>query len=77
VLFRSGITLNDQNHYDRALLDFNKALEIEPKSGAAYYRRGVTELNMGNNDGACKDWNMAVQLGNKDAGGMITEHCKQ
>ena len=49
--------------FKSALKDYNKALEIDPNFGNAYYNRATVHYIMGNNDLACADWKSANELG--------------
>ena len=47
---------------DRALTDFNNAIEFDPKSAAAYYNRGLVYWAKGDLDRAFADYNKAKEL---------------
>ena len=49
--------------FKSALKDYNKALEIDPKFGNAYYNRATIHYIMGDNELACADWKSANELG--------------
>jgi len=42
----------------------------------ANYNRGRSKYKLGNIDGACLNWEKAVELGDKDAIIMISNYCK-
>ena len=48
-----------------ALMDFNKAIEIDTKYRLAYYFRGHIKYTMGDKSGAIIDWEKAMKLGDK------------
>jgi tetratricopeptide (TPR) repeat protein len=48
--------------YEAALKDFNKAIEIDPRSVEAYNNRGIVLGIMGNHYRAIQDFNMAIDL---------------
>lgn len=49
--------------FKSALKDYDRAIELKPEFGNAYYNRATVYYIMGNNDGACADWKMANGLG--------------
>ena len=52
-----------QSQWDKALADYDRALEIYPKlSGRTYYNRGSIYDMRGNWDQALADYNMAIEL---------------
>jgi tetratricopeptide (TPR) repeat protein len=58
----SGEALYQQGDYIRARLQFQNALQIDPKFAAAYLWNGKTELNLQNPRGAYGALNQAVEL---------------
>lgn len=50
-------------NYKDALVDLNKALEIKPDFGKAYYNRGIVKEMLRDEEGACLDWEYAFFLG--------------
>ena len=44
--FEQGVSLQDESRFEDAIEAFNKAIEEDPKSGVAWYRKAVclTEL---------------------------------
>ena len=51
--------------YDRAIADYNKAIELEPKLAAAYANRGLAYGAKGDIDGAIADLDKAIDLNPK------------
>lgn len=47
---------------DRALADFNRAIEIDPNFASAYSNRGLAKKNKGDLDGAMADFDKAIEL---------------
>ncbi len=54
--------------YDRALADFDRALQLRPGDLATYYRRGLTRYCSGDNAGAIEDFTEVIRLDPKHAG---------
>jgi Flp pilus assembly protein TadD len=67
------ISLNDLNG---ALLDLNKAIELESSDGYMYYYRGIAKNKLGDNTNACLDLKKAIELGYEEASVALKEICK-
>lgn len=68
-----------------ALHDFDRAVSLKPAEQSYYsawlttiYNRGVAKYNLKDYEGACQDWQTAVQMGFRDIGSdqTIKENCK-
>jgi tetratricopeptide (TPR) repeat protein len=55
------------NKYDRALEDFDKALDLDPSLSVTYFNRGYIYQKMGSQDFAIADFQKACKLGNNEA----------
>ena len=53
--------------HEKALLDFSKAIEIEPGNDLLYFTRGLVYRIMGNNEEAVADFTRAIEV-NADVG---------
>ncbi len=69
--------------YGDAIDDFDKALDFQPENVMDYsnwvknyYNRGVAKYYMNNLEGACKDWNKALELGFGPAHDYILKYCQ-
>jgi tetratricopeptide (TPR) repeat protein len=51
------------DRYDRAISEFNRVLEKNPRDARAYYERGLVYYNMGEYDKASQDVRRAQSLG--------------
>ena len=58
-----GLEYLFKGQYDKAISDFNKAIEINPKYAEAYNNRAAACINLGKKDRACNDWQKACELG--------------
>lgn len=56
-----------KGEYDRAIAEFNKALEINPKDSGTYKNRGAAYMNKGQYDQALSDYTKALEINPKDA----------
>ncbi len=61
--------------YKGAILDYSKAILINPKNGLAYLNRGDAKILIKDKIGGCKDLNKAASLGEDEAYKLINENC--
>jgi len=72
---------NSKKLYE-AISFYNKALEIDPLFPTAIGGLGTTKLYLGDVNGACEEWNKAINLeklsdnSKQHYSGLITENCK-
>ena len=59
-----------------AIIDFNKAIDINPKLENAYANRGNAYLKLADTSKACADWRKAVQFGFAAMQKNIDQYCK-
>ena len=85
-----GFAYMANGDYERAIDDYNQAIELDPKYAFAYNDRGVAYYGKGDYDSAITDYNQAIQLdpkyaaayyhrgnayyGKKDYDGAITDY---
>jgi tetratricopeptide (TPR) repeat protein len=69
--------------YTGALADFTKAISLKPVNEEelkswreAFYNRGVSKYFLNDFEGACKDWDAALNQGVKDALLFLNSYCK-
>ena len=60
VLEGAGIIYGKRGDLNNAILCLNKAIELKPDKGSAYFNRGLTFSMLNKNDEAIKDYNMAL-----------------
>ena len=61
-----GFEKYDSQDYKVAILDFNKAIERDPKYYRAYYWRGRSKEESGDYIGAILDYNKVIELNPND-----------
>ncbi len=66
LYFKSGANYYYKGEYDKALSDFNKAIELDPDDYSAYCNRGSVYERKGEYARALSDYNKAVELNPKD-----------
>jgi tetratricopeptide (TPR) repeat protein len=57
-----AVALNDSGDFARAILDLNKAIQLDSIYFRAYFKRGGIYKKMGNNDLAIKDFKRASEI---------------
>ena len=62
VPYSGGHSFLQEGQYDAAIAEFNKALEINPKSALTYYYRGLAYSHKGLHDVAVADYTRALVL---------------
>ena len=55
--------------------DYNKVIKSDSNDKEAYYKRGMAKIKTGNVKAACADFELAYELGHKEAESARTEHC--
>ena len=58
----TGPSRHADKEYDKAMADFNRALELDPKLSHAYCFRGLTWCKTGHYSQALKDWDESIRL---------------
>lgn len=59
---RRGISYDKLGHFDAAIQDFNRVLQLEPNNSVAYFNRGSTYDSLGMHDAAIADFSKALEL---------------
>jgi protein O-mannosyl-transferase len=57
-----GLAYQNQGNFNRALLDFNKAIEIDPGYTIVYYNRGLAYQNQGKLDQAIAEYDKTIEI---------------
>ena len=57
-----GATYSQKGEFDKAISNYNKAIELNPKFAVAYLDRGFTYSKLGEDDRAISDYNKAIEI---------------
>lgn len=68
--FTRGLDYAKKGQYEKAIEDFSKAIDLDPKYGKAYMNRGIAYAKSGNSDKAAADFAQCCNLGYKDGCAM-------
>lgn len=62
-----GLAYKNSGQLEKAVEDYSKSVEINPQYSMGYYNRARVKAHIGDNVGACSDFKLAADLGNKGA----------
>ena len=65
---KRGLAYHEKGHYDEAIADYSKAIEISPGYAEAYNNRGVAYHNKRQYDEAIADYSKAIEISPRYAG---------
>ena len=60
--FNLGHRKQLKNDFDGAIVDYTKAIELDPRAAVAFYNRGLARHHQGDFDGAIADATEAIRL---------------
>ncbi len=61
-----GVSKANLKDYNGAMLDYNKAIQLDPKNSFPYINRGISKSSLKDYRGAITDYNKAIQLNPMD-----------
>ena len=63
--------------YREAILDFDHVIQVNPNNYEAYNNRGWAKKGLGDDKGACQDWQYSKKKGNDEARIILqNNHCR-
>ncbi|MCF0164139.1 MAG: tetratricopeptide repeat protein, partial [Bacteroidales bacterium] len=65
------------NDLPESILQYTKAIEINPYIGEAYYNRGLVQIYLKDKEKGCMDLSTAGELGIADAYSVIKKYCTE
>jgi tetratricopeptide (TPR) repeat protein len=68
--FSIGLVKYNLNDFEKAIADFDKALEANPEYSEAFNLRGASKFNLGDHEGAIEDYSKAIELDKRQTGGV-------
>jgi tetratricopeptide (TPR) repeat protein len=68
--FSIGLVKYNLRDFEKAITDFDKALEANPEFSEVYNLRGASRFNLGDLEGAIEDYSMAIELERRQTGGV-------
>jgi tetratricopeptide (TPR) repeat protein len=69
-----GISYDKLGHFDAAIQDFNRVLQLEPNNSVAYFNRGSTYDSLGMHDAAIADFSKALELDPGTSSSPMQDH---
>ena len=57
-----GVAYDRKGYYDKAIADYTKAIQINPRATIAYYHRGLDWVQKGNYDNAIADFTKTIEI---------------
>ncbi|MGZ2368448.1 energy transducer TonB [Ancylomarina sp. YFZ004] len=75
-LYQRGNKKLLKDKHKRALRLFDRAYVYQPFSETILFTRGLTRFNVGNETGACEDWNRLKSLGSDLADAYLMKYCE-
>ena len=81
-LFNKGLELFDQEEYEKSIIKFSEAIELNSNNAEPYYWRGNVYHSLNKYDQAIEDYNKAIELDPNDANyfylrGVVHYHLKK
>ena len=71
-----GYAYQELKEFKKAIEFFDKAISIDNKNSGAFVNRGNCKIDLGLNDEGCKDYYIALELGDTRVQKNIDEYCK-
>ena len=65
----------ESSKFKEAIVDLNKAIEIQPKYANSYLLKGMCKAQLKDKNGACVEWRKAKLLGSESATRMLKKYC--
>ena len=62
TLLRIGLEKSNSGDYCGALIEFSRAIEVEPNNASAFHYRGVAKSRFGDFEASIIDYNEAIEL---------------
>ena len=73
--FNRGLVYANKEDFDRAISDWDKAIQLDPNFSAVYYNRGIAYANRGETQNAIADFKKILELCSADE--MLCPYAQQ
>jgi tetratricopeptide (TPR) repeat protein len=60
--YNRGLLNFNAGNYDAAIIDYSRAIEIDPNDSAFFYNRGLAYYKKGENEAAIDNYNKALEI---------------
>lgn len=71
-----GTVRSRLDNIEQALGDLAMSLDINPNQPGLYFERAQLRLDQGDTEGACHDWQRALEMGNSKAADRLYKYCR-
>ena len=75
--YLKGTELNNNQQYEKAVIQFAKCIQIDSLYLDAYYGKAFSFQKLQNNNGACEIWRKLKEMGQKKGELLYDENCKK
>ena len=75
ALTARGQALVQANQMEKAMLDYNRAIELKPEFGNAYFNRAALYYIFGDKTRSCEDWKKAAEFNVAGAEDLLYTMC--
>lgn len=75
MFYKKGICNAKTGRYREAIIDFNRAILLDPEKSKTYYLRALSKFAIGDTADYCQDIKMAQQYGYIDAANILDIDC--
>ena len=73
TLLRIGLEKSNSGDYRGALIEFSRAIEVEPNNASAFHYRGVAKARFGDFEASIIDYNEAIKLDSSEVSSLEVE----
>jgi len=73
--FNNAQIAHNRGEYAQAIQLYNEAIALNPSFSDAWDCKGLSRFKSGDTQGACSDWNKAIELGGTQFQGLVNDNC--
>jgi TonB family protein len=71
----SGNKFFEKGKYEKAILEYDKVLSMQPYNPDALFKKGLSKLKLGSIEEACENWQTIPDVLNEKAVKYLSEYC--